>query len=404
MVDEAISLPAGNSISSEAVNHDALMLHLKAIEEAEVNHRVNIPNKEDSETEISPLCMLPTELLHAIFRYLPQKQVYESVSMVCRSLEQATDGYTVYLETIVLQNPSANLLRSLIKKVTGCKSLHVIFDKNRPTREMNELLPKLCEILKFSVESITVSLELGLGEERWYQDSGRKSCPLIRRAYAYQLLLMPLIRDAVDLRSLDVSQFHCWDLTQHDTKLSVEILKCSERFEDLTWLKNFPNLREINCEAFSAECTGISSQEVINIKSLITRGRIPPVFVHLTELYLDRIDQDILFEVAVEHNYVLEMLTQLNRLVVIFEDSREDCLFSTTEFFVRSIEYMILYLPQSLKNVEINMIAKTARDDDDFKAHMQDLQRDTIMRHMLVNCRILRISCLGVEFHCVISQ
>jgi hypothetical protein len=73
-------------------------------------------NDNDFDTmEILPAAVLklPVEMLHEIFNYLPHRQVFKVMPLVCQDWKKASQLYSVYLEDANLRSPTAEVMGSI---------------------------------------------------------------------------------------------------------------------------------------------------------------------------------------------------------------------------------------------------------------------------------------------------
>jgi len=240
------------------------------------------------------------EMMLEVFKYLPNKQVFTKLPLVSRKWNKAVQMYSVYVQNLVLVNPTENLLKSVGKKVKGCKSFKVRLaaktghEREMMAQEMRKMDMTYLELftkLQSSVEEITAL---------WFPAD----------------VLVPLINKAIHLRSLRIiHDFQDWEIDKLEVNHLVEVYKSVVgRCSNLKMLKAFPNLRHLECTFCSnLVFNGLKPEDTMNLKVFKTWGHVPSIFIHLEELEMHIRGQRRLKEFV---RTQLPHLTKLKRLEI----------------------------------------------------------------------------------------
>lgn len=241
----------------------------------------------------SPIYSLPLETFHEVFSYLPHNEVFVNVSSVSRELNAVVQTYTVYLPALRVNNPSANLLRSLEKKLSGCGLLTISFGSATPSEEEEAALIRLIDKIAHTI----------------------RECHIFSSAYCPSEVISKIIEKGSILKHLRTPGFPADD-ADISTNSSLESLQVSNFVfrNPNKVLKKIPNLRAINATFQESQSwEGFNESDGVNVKLLVAHNFVPIVFVHVEELVFTGYCRRALSQ---SFFHYLPMLTSLTKLTI----------------------------------------------------------------------------------------
>jgi hypothetical protein len=291
-----------------------------------------------------PLFSLPREMLHEIFRHIPNREVFRNLPLVSHQFNDAVQHYSVFLPELVLCNPTVNLLKNLTKKVIGCR--HLTLRMTFPlTEEIQRAFLELCDNLASSVEEIL------------WDDCNDINFPQL------QDLFLELLKKAKNVKSLEILTVCAriirspLDFSKHEINPSIEVFKTNQALADLQILKTYPNLRDLHCNFKDSSNFNGFAPENINLRVFRTGNPqtliIPSIFIHLEELHLHNVPIYIFRKFARKQKPTFDRLTRLTLSM-----ARHLVFPKFTDYFVSAVRVLCNNLPLSLGTVDSLNITK----------------------------------------------